>query len=126
MLKQIVQETSYRMGVATITVSDMAISRTFYEDIVGMTVHSYYEPTNWMAYQMEDKVLFAIQEMQGFQRQRSVDLLDFYVEDVDLLWDRIKDKCTVIRILERTPWGSYKFVIQDPDGFMLGFVKKEA
>ncbi len=125
-MNQKLQEANYRMGVATITVSDMANSRAFYEDIIGMTVHSYYEPTNWITYLTEDMVLFAIQEMKGFQRQRSVDMLDFYVEDVELLWERIKDRCTVINPLARTPWGSYKFVIQDPDGFMLGFVKKEA
>ncbi len=91
-----------------------------------MKVHSYYEPANWIACLMEDRVLFAIQEMKGLQRQNSVDMLDFYLEDVDLLWDRVKDRCRVILPLGRTPWGSYKFVIQDPGGFMLGFVKKEA
>ncbi len=125
-MKQTLQSTNYRMGVATITVSDMTISRAFYEDILGFTFDSYYEPTNWLAYTMDDQVLFGIQEVKDFQRQHSEDMLDFYLEDIDLLWNRIKDRCTVINPLERTPWGSYKFVIRDPDGFMLGFVKKES
>lgn len=124
-MDQKVHEKNFRLGVATITVSDLKISRAFYEEIIGFTFHSYYEPTEWVAYQMEDNVLFAIQEMKGFQRQNSVDMLDFYVDDIDSFWNRIKDRCAVVLPLERTPWGSYKFVVQDPDGFMLGFVKKE-
>ena len=55
----------------------------------------------------------------------SEDTIDFYVDDVEELWERIKDKVTEVSGLGKTPWGSYKFVIQDPDGYNLGFVNKD-
>jgi uncharacterized glyoxalase superfamily protein PhnB len=37
----------------------------------------------------------------------------------------VKDAADVVEPLAKTPWGSYKFVIADPDGFHLGFVQRE-
>lgn len=48
---------------------------------------------------------------------------NFTVEDVDALWEQLKDKVTVIEPLWDTPWGTRKFTIADPDGNELGFVK---
>jgi catechol 2,3-dioxygenase-like lactoylglutathione lyase family enzyme len=115
----------YHMGVVTVTVSNLEKSRNFYEELLGFKFACYYEPTNWVAYENEDSTLFAIGEMKGFVKQKSEDITDFYLEDIDALWERIKDTVTVVSKLDRTPWGSYKFVIKDPDGNQLGFVKKE-
>ena len=48
-------------------------------------------------------------------------VLGFEVEDVDALWERLKDKVTVIEPIWDTPWGTRKFTIADPDGNELGF-----
>ena len=43
------------------------------------------------------------------------------VDDLEGLWARIKDQVQVVNPLERTPWGTYRFVISDPDGHLLAF-----
>lgn len=47
---------------------------------------------------------------------------NFSVADVDGLWERLKDRVTVIEPLHDTPYGMRKFTIADPDGNQLGFV----
>ena len=53
-----------------------------------------------------------------------MDIVNFDVEDVQALWDRVRGKVQVEAELSQTPWGSEKFVIRDPDGWRLGFVAK--
>lgn len=49
---------------------------------------------------------------------------NFSVDDVDALWERLKDKVTVVEPIETMPYGNRKFTIADPDGNELGFVQK--
>ena len=48
---------------------------------------------------------------------------NFDVEDVDALWESLKDKVEVIEPLFDTPYGTRKFTILDLDGNELGFVR---
>ena len=96
----------------TVSVSDLARSKAFYE------------PTRWQSYKFDGRAYLAIIEVPDFQRQASADMINFDVNDIEALWRRVGDKTTVEAELAETPWGSYKFVIQDPDGYRLGFVGK--
>ena len=49
---------------------------------------------------------------------------NFLVDDVDALWDRLKDQVTVVEPIETMPYGNRKFTIADPDGNELGFVQE--
>lgn len=40
------------------------------------------------------------------------------------MWERLKDKVTVVEAIWDTPWGTRKFTIADPDGNELGFTKQ--
>lgn len=115
----------FELEVATISVSSLEKSKQFYVDLLGFEENSFYQPTKWLSFKYKGNSFFAIQEVLNFQRQPSEDLIDFYVDDIEKLWDRIKEKVTVKSKLEKTPWGSYKFVVQDPDGYNLGFVNKD-
>jgi uncharacterized glyoxalase superfamily protein PhnB len=53
------------------------------------------------------------------------DIINFDVEDLEQLWNKIEEKCVIETKLEKTPWRSYKFVIRDPDGYRLGFCQKK-
>lgn len=114
----------FELEVATISVSSFEKSKQFYIELLGFEENVYYQPTKWLSFKYKGNSFFAIQEVSNFQRQASEDAIDFYVEDIEKLWNRIKDKVTVKSTLDKTPWGSYKFVIQDPDGYNLGFVNK--
>ena len=39
------------------------------------------------------------------------------------LWARVKDSAEVAEPLATTAYGTYKFVVKDPDGYRLGFVR---
>jgi len=109
----------------TISVSDLARSKAFYEEVLGFVPDAYYEPTHWQSYQFEGRAYFAIIEVLGLQRQAFADIVNFDVEEIESLWDRVRDKADVEAELSETPWGSYRFIIRDPDGHRLGFVGKK-
>lgn len=115
---------AFQLEVVTISVSDLEKSKQFYLELLGFEEDAYYEPTKWLSFKDKGESFFAIQEVSALRRLPSDDMIDFYVDNVEELWGRIKDKVTVISKLGKTPWGSYKFVIQDPDGYKLGFVSK--
>jgi catechol 2,3-dioxygenase-like lactoylglutathione lyase family enzyme len=113
------------MQVTTIEVSNINKSKSFYEDILGFECRSYYKPTQWQSYKFTGKTFFAIMENQHLLREKSLDEIDFFVMDVEKLWANVKDKVSVKDSLAKTPWGSHKFVIRDPDGYLLGFIQKK-
>jgi catechol 2,3-dioxygenase-like lactoylglutathione lyase family enzyme len=113
-----------QMQGVTISVSDLARSKAFYEEVLGTIPDAYYAPTRWQSYKLDGRAYLAIIEVPGFQRQVSSDMINFDVDEIESLWQRIRDKVTVETELAETPWGSRKFVIRDPDGYRLGFVGK--
>jgi predicted enzyme related to lactoylglutathione lyase len=108
----------------TITVSDMAKSKEFYEGLLGFTADEYYAPTNWQPFRFGNQ-LFGIREMPDFKRTDSFDIINFETDDIDKLWAKVQPKAPVIEELAPTPWGSYRFVIADPDGYHVAFVAKQ-
>lgn len=109
----------------TITVSNLERSRHFYEDILGFEPDTYYEPTRWQCYKSEGRAYLGITEDADYQRPDSQDIINFDVEDLEQLWQDIEGKCVIETPYGKTPWGSYKFVIRDPDGYKLGFCQKK-
>jgi catechol 2,3-dioxygenase-like lactoylglutathione lyase family enzyme len=106
------------MNLSGITrvVADVKKSKQFYKEILGFEPGAFYAPTAWQAYQVQDGVFFAVGEAPG-----STNEVSFTVEDIEGYWLSIKDKVEVVHPLEKTPWGTYRFVIKDPDGHLLAF-----
>ena len=113
------------LQAVTVSVSDLKRSMHFYEDILGFEPDAYYEPTRWQSYLSEGRAYFCIIEDLHFQKVDYQSITNFDVEDLEGLWTFVKDKCQVESELSQTPWGSYKFVIRDPDGKRLGFCQKK-
>ena len=109
----------------TIAVSNLERSKRFYENVIGFEPDSYYEPTRWQSYVSEGRAYFCIMEDQNYKRTDSKDNINFDVDDVEELWTQMKGKCIVEAKLEMTPWGTYKFVIRDPDGYRIAFCQKK-
>jgi predicted enzyme related to lactoylglutathione lyase len=105
----------------TVLVSDLARSRAFYEEVLSFVPDAYYEPTRWQPYKFEERAYFAIIEVPDLHRKAWSDIVNFDVEEIEALWDRVRDKVKVEAALSETPWCSYESVIQDPDGWRLGF-----
>lgn len=49
---------------------------------------------------------------------------NFDTDDVNALWERLKDKVEIVQPLETMPYGTRKFTIKDLDGNELGFVQQ--
>ena len=107
------------LGITRI-VASLEKSKSFYEDVLGFEPGAFYEPTRWQSYKCQDNVFFAIGEPPG-----STNEIAFVVADVEALWERVKDKAEIIQPLEKTPWGTYRFVLRDPDGHLLAFGQKQ-
>ena len=105
----------------THTVTSLDKSKQFYEEVLGFGPDAFYEPTRWQSYKCQQGVFFAVGEAPG-----STNEISFVVADVEALWMLIKDKVEVVHPLEKTPWGTYRFVIKDPDGHLLSFGQKQA
>jgi catechol 2,3-dioxygenase-like lactoylglutathione lyase family enzyme len=110
-----------RIEGITIEVSDLARSKEFYENVLGFEPGKYYEPTKWQPFTV-DKQYFAIREVDSQKPRDDFDITNFKVDDVEDLWRRVKDSAEVAEELATTPYGTYKFVVKDPDGYRLGFV----
>jgi predicted enzyme related to lactoylglutathione lyase len=111
------------MNLAGIThvVTDLEKSKAFYEGVLGFTPAGFYEPSRWQAYQVQPGVFFALGEPPG-----STPEVAFAVPDLEGLWARLKDQAEVVHPLEQTPWGTYRFVIRDPEGQLLAFSQKQS
>jgi len=103
----------------THTVTDLDKSKQFYEQVLGFEPDAYYAPTRWQSYKCQEGVFYAVGEAPG-----STNAVTFTVEDVEAYWMRVKAHVDVIDPLEKTPWGTYRFTIKDPDGHLLTFMQK--
>ena len=109
--------------VVTFAVSDLTESKRFYEGILG------FEPTvayaRWQGYAVSgDHAGFGINEEPDLRRLPASDIVNFAVDDLDALWERIREHVRVELPPTTMPWGTRKFVILDPDGLRIGFTEK--
>jgi catechol 2,3-dioxygenase-like lactoylglutathione lyase family enzyme len=114
-----------RIQGITIEVSDLTKSKDFYENVLGFQAGECYEPTKWQPYNLDGQYL-AIREVDRKAARDDFDITNVELDDVEALWRRVKDRAEVVEPLATTPYGTYKFVVKDPDGYRLGFVRARA
>ena len=112
-----------KIQAVTISVTNLEQSKLFYEAILSFNPDAYYEPTQWQSYETEGRAFFAITEVTDLQRGSSQDIINFIVPDVRGLWEKVRDNVQVESEPELMPWGTFKMIILDPDGYRLGFVE---
>jgi predicted enzyme related to lactoylglutathione lyase len=103
-------------------VSNLAVSKKWYEEILEFRVSASWPPDkpDYIHFDSDKGAIFAIAEDDHFP---SKGRFNFYIEDVDTLWNKLKDKVEILESLYDTAYGTRKFTILDPDGNELGFVK---
>ena len=107
----------------TISVANLARSKRSYEELLGFKPDTYYEPTRWQSYTCEGRSFFGIAEATNLRRAPSQDIVNFVVPDVHSLFEKVKDHVEVETSPEEMPWGTFKMIILDPDGYRLGFLQ---
>lgn len=105
-------------------VKDLESAVKWYQDVLGFTVAGSWPPEqpNYVHFEHEAGAMFAIMEQ---KIHPSSGRFNFYVDNVDLLWEKLKDRVEVVEELFTTDYGSRKFTIRDLDGNELGFVQDQ-
>ncbi len=103
-------------------VTDLERSLKWYTEVLGFEVASKFPKDKPVYYHFKNNggAIFAIgvaEKVIPYERY------NFMPEDVDKLWEKLKDKVTVIEPLFDTPWGTRKFTIADTDGNEIGFYR---
>lgn len=106
-------------------VKELESAVKWYTEVLGFTVEASWPPEkpNYVHFAHEGGAMFAIMEDENAP---SHGRFNFYVDDVDSLWESLKDRVEVVEELFTTDYGSRKFTIRDLDGNELGFVQDKA
>ena len=105
-----------------INVSNIKKSLDWYQRVLGFEAESGGWPPEdpkYFAFKSKGGADFSIME----EEKCSCGRMNFTVDNVDEMWEKLKDKVSVIEPIYNTPWGTRKFTIADPDGNELGFCK---
>ncbi|WP_171046239.1 VOC family protein [Lentibacillus cibarius] len=105
-------------------VRDLEKAVKWYEEVLGYTVAASWPPEqpNYVHFEHEGGAMFGLMEHENYP---SPGRFNFYVDDVDTLWQKFKGKADIVEELFSTPYGSRKFTILDIDGNELGFVQDD-
>jgi predicted enzyme related to lactoylglutathione lyase len=103
-------------------VSDLYKSIAWYEKTLGFECKVIDVNERWAYADFEcgEGATFAIMESKN---GNSSARFNFSVDNVDELWECLKDKVTIVEAIETLSYGSRKFTISDIDGNELGFVQ---
>ncbi|MEN6636872.1 MAG: VOC family protein [Clostridiaceae bacterium] len=105
-------------------VSDLHKSIAWYENVLGFECLGADITDRWQYAQFKyaEGASFSIMvaEISGISAR-----FNFKVDDVDTLWESLKDKVNIVESIETMPYGNRKFTICDPDGNELGFVQEK-
>lgn len=113
-----------------IYVSDLFKSANFYNTILGFKLGKYYpskdNPTYVSVFLRDYKLMLCLvrESNNKFHPQGlGVSGVQFFikVDNVDEVYQKIKDKVKIIDDIESKNWGDREFTIQDPDGYLISF-----
>lgn len=128
-------------------VSDVRKSVEFYTDILGFTLNMIV-PENSQAIENKleegkeyvyamvsrDEVFFMLMKKDVFEEDLPIlkgreigASVSFYieVEDINTIYNEIKEKAEVVKELETTWYGMQEFYVKDCNGYILGFAEKK-
>ena len=95
----------------------------FYIGILGFTLIEYNEGWGWASLQKDDVwiMLAKPDEHEVFKGHAFTGSIYFTTDDVDAVWQQVKDKAKVCYEPESFEWGMKEFAIYDNNGYLLQF-----
>jgi uncharacterized glyoxalase superfamily protein PhnB len=105
----------------TMYVTDVAATIRFYRDVLGFECVSYTE--GWAALRNgEVEIMISLPNAHlPFEKPLFTGSFYFNPEDVDSLWEQIKDKAPVVYPIENFYYGMREFAVRDNNGYCLQF-----
>jgi predicted enzyme related to lactoylglutathione lyase len=109
-----------RLDHVRANVADLQRAVEWYTTVLGFEVEAYWPPDrpNYAHFVSASGATFSVMQADGRGAR-----FNFTVDDPDALWERVKDRASVVEPLFDTAYGTRKFTITDPDGNELGFVR---
>lgn len=95
----------------------------FYCDILGFTCGKYSEDWGWAAVHKDDCEIMIAKPNEHTTFERPYFSGTFYIktDDVDALWNQIKDKVKIAYDIEDFDWDMREFAIFDNNSYMIQF-----
>ena len=119
----------FNFAATAFLVCEVGETARWYRDVLGFKFDTFpkTEPFEWASVR-RDNVEIMLQRAEGY-RKPDLDPLRpggvwnayFYVDDVDGLYEAIKDRVTVRRTPSDQPYELREFEIADPNGYVLVF-----
>lgn len=96
----------------------------FYTDVLGFKLDNINEEYGW-AHVSHDgiSIMFSKpnEKIMPFDKAHFTGCLYIYINQIDQLWDSIKDKTEVCKPIKSYEYGMREFIIYDNNGYMLQF-----
>ncbi len=102
-------------------VADIEQSICFYCGVLGF--HCENRLDGWASLQLDQaEIMLSLpNEHLPFEKPMFTGSLYFHVENVDALWDQLRDKATIVYPVENFDYGMREFAIRDRNGYVLQF-----
>lgn len=109
--------------VPVLWVSDLEQTITFYRDVLGFECADQMEGWACLANHKVELMISLPHQHEPFDRLQFTGSFYFQPDDVDELWEQLKDKVPVVYPIENFSYGTREFAIRDNSGYILQFGK---
>jgi uncharacterized glyoxalase superfamily protein PhnB len=107
--------------VPTLWTNDLDQTIEFYEQLLGFECVNRTE--GWALLKKDEvEMMFSLPNAhESFDKLQFTGSFYFHPDNVDELWQQLKDKSTIVYPLEDFPYGMREFAIRDNNGYILQF-----
>lgn len=105
--------------------TDIKATIQFYTTKLGFQLDNYSEEWNWCHLHKDDvNIMFSLPNKHTpFEKIYYTGSFYFYVNEVDELWEMLKDDPDIVYPIENFEWVMREFAIRDNNGYILQFGK---
>ena len=107
------------LDMLTVTTIEPAIA--FYRDILGFDYAASQDGWACMSSNGVEVMLVLPNSHLPFEKPLMTCSIYFNTDDVDAIWNRLKDQCEIVYPLEDFDYGMREFAIRDNSGYLLQF-----
>jgi uncharacterized glyoxalase superfamily protein PhnB len=102
---------------------DLRASIAFYTDVLGFECESLSEEQGWASLRRDGVAIMLAgpNQLEGDSAPAFTGSLYFRTDDVDVFWQRLKDRARVCYPIDNFEYGMREFAIYDNNGYLLQF-----